>query len=339
MARVIIDYHFAPIPLDAIGDSSLPSPVFELYCLLRKLGFQRREFTIRELCTMLAKADSDHPELPPRAPAQRSVYRWLTALEAAGWLTWHRRGNDQDRFLPHNQKHVTPESHDEPDVTLVSHACVTRVTSQVTPESHGDRVLARPDAPKNRTKNPERILQDHDLPPPPCVEPPTAAPGGGGGGSVSDHERPTATPDTVPDAPIHAESVRLLRQAGLTNAKTVAACARLAPNRVRAIIDQAQATGLGPGGIARNCRDELAASPEVRQLLQEDSSDATPDRPPSGPPPGVRTITPEQAVAWGLVNPDGSARPRRPSLMPPLRDAAGHDPAPDPAPAARDRPG
>lgn len=161
MARVVIDYTFAAIPLEAIGDADLDPPVFELYCLLFKLGYLQREFTIAELCTMLAKVEAGAGT--PKPPSRRSIYRWLTAMEAAGWLTWSRGGGDHHRFTPHRLKGVSPMTQGgvspESHVILMTQGCDSGDTGGVSPESHIDRDLghsnAFPEKPKNPEKNPE----------------------------------------------------------------------------------------------------------------------------------------------------------------------------------------
>lgn len=276
MARSLVTFSFAMIPIDAIGDPDLAPPVLELYCLLRKLGFQRREFTIGKLCVMLAKRDADNPAGLPKPPSRRSIYRWLAAMEDAGWLTWERRGGDHDRFIPHDYKGVTPVSHDdttqESGVSGGSHACDSGDTSHVSPESHADPDLPHQDAAAERPKNPERILEES---PPPT---PSTAPGGGGGGEDDSETR------TILRASGVKSPQALARLAGVPAAvarRTAAACRRMSGGR-------------DPAALLVSYLDAYLASGE--EIAPE--SPARPRHPPDVPPlPAVPPLPPARRAA------------------------------------------
>lgn len=236
MTRIDLPQAWAPIAHALICDARVSDAAVRLYALLHRLGWEHVELSgIAHLATLWPVAEGTKP------PTERSVYRWLSQLESAGWISFSRKPGQKglgDRLKIHpepltpeseppmwNGKPLTPESEDRATSDTRVRASDTRV--------RGEGGLPRPNAAKNATQILDQILTRSDPPPPP--EP--ASPGGGGGAeSIPQH--PAEDPETK----------RLLVAAGVRSPNALRRLGHLTPAIVRRFVAEAQASrNAGPG--------------------------------------------------------------------------------------------
>jgi hypothetical protein len=99
-SRVSGDELFVPASHVLITDRQVSHPAFRLWCVLHRLWFLH-EPPVMELLqelmgtTITVKATQAETWQPA---TRRSIERWLTELEQAGWLVWARRGETTRRY-------------------------------------------------------------------------------------------------------------------------------------------------------------------------------------------------------------------------------------------------
>ena len=80
-----------PVPDDLLLDRAIPDPALRLYALLHWCGWKRRDIAnIEDLASLypVSKGSS--------TPGRSTMYRWLHALEAGGWITFVRQPGQKD---------------------------------------------------------------------------------------------------------------------------------------------------------------------------------------------------------------------------------------------------
>jgi hypothetical protein len=86
-SRSDVDYLFVPAPHALVTDARVSHPAYRLWCLLHILAWQRESPDPERLQELMDAGE-------------RSIYRWLKELEAAGWIEWNRNRYDlRHRFL------------------------------------------------------------------------------------------------------------------------------------------------------------------------------------------------------------------------------------------------
>jgi hypothetical protein len=100
------DECFVPASHVLVADQQVSHPAFRLWCVLHRLWFLR-ELPAMELLQgligsfVVAENNASSPSQPAKIwqPAtRRSIERWLSELETAGWLVWTRREEASRRY-------------------------------------------------------------------------------------------------------------------------------------------------------------------------------------------------------------------------------------------------
>ncbi|PDW05024.1 hypothetical protein [Candidatus Viridilinea mediisalina] len=110
------DELFVPASHVLVIDRHVSHPAFRLWCVLHRLWFLREPPTMEVLQALMgshttAKA-SPNPVWQPAT--RRSIERWLTELEHAGWLVWVRREETTRRY------HLRTSARSAPDTAILT---------------------------------------------------------------------------------------------------------------------------------------------------------------------------------------------------------------------------
>lgn len=122
MTRIELPPSWAPMPHALIVDHRVSDPAVRLYGLIYKCGWEHRDIAdMADLASLWPTPPGERP------PSERSFYRWLEQLAAAGWATYHRRPGQKglgDRLQLHPEplamlaeisaEPLTPASEDSP---------------------------------------------------------------------------------------------------------------------------------------------------------------------------------------------------------------------------------
>lgn len=98
--RVSGDELFVPASHVLITDRQVSHPAFRLWCVLHRLWFLHEPPVMELLQELMGTSITDKAtQAATWQPAtRRSIERWLTELEQAGWLVWARRGETTRRY-------------------------------------------------------------------------------------------------------------------------------------------------------------------------------------------------------------------------------------------------
>lgn len=98
--RVSGDELFVPASHVLITDRQVSHPAFRLWCVLHRLWFLHEPPVMELLQELMGTTITDKAtQAETWQPAtRRSIERWLTELEQAGWLIWARRGETTRRY-------------------------------------------------------------------------------------------------------------------------------------------------------------------------------------------------------------------------------------------------
>jgi hypothetical protein len=256
---------WTPLPHSLLDDPALCAEAVRLYGLLhRLLVWERQPVTIETL----------HARWPGRTTT-RSFYRWITHLEAAGWLTWERKPGTAGLLLtlftkpqpmtPGSQvgpEGMTPGSQPpascDPTITTCDPTITTCDPTITTcdPTITTQPFLPHQDAPK---RGPSDSLKDssqtlRQTPPPKPAH--TEQPKGGGGNSGPSRK-------SIP------EGERLLREAGIRASEALARLGSLEPDVIRRTIASIHQRGArNPAGLIVRCLDDYIATGETPYAAQ-----------------------------------------------------------------------
>jgi hypothetical protein len=99
-SRVSGDELFVPASHVLITDRQVSHPAFRLWCVLHRLWFLHEPPVMELLQELMGTTITDKAtQAETWQPAtRRSIERWLTELEQAGWLIWARRGETTRRY-------------------------------------------------------------------------------------------------------------------------------------------------------------------------------------------------------------------------------------------------
>ncbi|MBP1464362.1 hypothetical protein EYB53_001455 [Candidatus Chloroploca sp. M-50] len=94
------DELFVPASHVLIIDRQVSHPAFRLWCVLHRLWFLHEPPVMERLQTLMGTLgpSSATKEATWQPATRRSIERWLTELEQAGWLIWARRGDTTRRY-------------------------------------------------------------------------------------------------------------------------------------------------------------------------------------------------------------------------------------------------
>ncbi|WP_165360917.1 hypothetical protein [Candidatus Chloroploca sp. Khr17] len=94
------DELFVPASHVLIIDRQVSHPAFRLWCVLHRLWFLHEPPVMERLQTLMGTLgpSSATQEATWQPATRRSIERWLTELEQAGWLIWARRGETTRRY-------------------------------------------------------------------------------------------------------------------------------------------------------------------------------------------------------------------------------------------------
>lgn len=100
LPRVSGDELFVPASHVLITDRQVSHPAFRLWCVLHRLWFLHEPPVMELLQELMGTIITDKAtQAEAWQPAtRRSIERWLTELEQAGWLVWARRGETTRRY-------------------------------------------------------------------------------------------------------------------------------------------------------------------------------------------------------------------------------------------------
>jgi hypothetical protein len=191
-----------------------PSPLIRLYGILHYLWWNHLTFEVSDLAEMAG-------DTPGHPVTDRTVYRWLDALSAAGWIAYNRKPGKRglgERITLYTSPNGAAQTSDpdvrgssqplivgsevsqtsDPDVRGSSQPLIvgSEVSQTSDPTIRGARVLPRPNAAKNAPQISGFRSPDSDpesttpLPP----ETPTPSAGGGGGDDLSTETAATRAP-------------------------------------------------------------------------------------------------------------------------------------------------
>ena len=98
--RMSGDELFVPASHVLITDRQVSHPAFRLWCVLHRLWFLHEPPVMELLQELMGTTITDKAtQAETWQPAtRRSIERWLTELEQAGWLVWVRRGETMRRY-------------------------------------------------------------------------------------------------------------------------------------------------------------------------------------------------------------------------------------------------
>ena len=98
--RLSGDELFVPASHVLITDRQVSHPAFRLWCVLHRLWFLHEPPVMELLQELMGTTITDKAtQAETWQPAtRRSIERWLTELEQAGWLVWARRGETTRRY-------------------------------------------------------------------------------------------------------------------------------------------------------------------------------------------------------------------------------------------------
>jgi hypothetical protein len=103
--RVSGDERFVPVSHLLVADQRVSHAAFRLWCVLHRLWFLHEPPTMELLQDMMGTFVATKEKNASRTSAKiwqpatrRSIERWLTELEAAGWLIWTRREETSRRY-------------------------------------------------------------------------------------------------------------------------------------------------------------------------------------------------------------------------------------------------
>jgi hypothetical protein len=121
--QVTTDDFFAPAYHSLIKDKRVSHPAFRLWCVLHMLRWNKESPTVERLQAEMAgnasaEPDPVEPDIASQEAAEqpkkkkrptqrtklahrRSIEIWLTELEQAGWITWHRGAECNTRYHLH----------------------------------------------------------------------------------------------------------------------------------------------------------------------------------------------------------------------------------------------
>ena len=116
------DELFVPASHVLVTDRQVTHPAFRLWCVLHRLWFLREPPTMDLLQELMGsfvpeKAGDQPTDARTKIwqPAtRRSIERWLTELEAAGWLVWTRREETSRRY------HLRTSARSAPDTAVLT---------------------------------------------------------------------------------------------------------------------------------------------------------------------------------------------------------------------------
>lgn len=287
MTRIELPSAYVPIPHALILDAAVSANAVRLYGVLHYLGWQHKTLdSVRDLIAAWPV------ELDEQPPTERSMYRWLSQLERAGWATYARapgRGGLADRIQLHAHKQardVDEAPADTPGpLTLRSEDAQTSDTtirpsdSRVrAPDSRvrATRDTAHTDAAKTST---QILRQSLMTDPPPPEQRQTRAERAGGGGDV--------------EIVRYKESEQLLQRFGVSTSKARELAVHT-PDRVRAAILACPTSATKPAGWVANYlqTQPLDADP---QALREELAQSQP-QPQKRDKPSSRAITLSDAI-------------------------------------------
>jgi hypothetical protein len=94
------DELFVPASHVLVIDRQVSHPAFRLWCVLHRLWFLHEPPVMELLQELMGTTITDKAtQTETWQPAtRRSIERWLTELEQAGWLVWARRGETTRRY-------------------------------------------------------------------------------------------------------------------------------------------------------------------------------------------------------------------------------------------------
>ena len=214
-----------PLPDELLFDRAVPDSAIRLYALLHWCRWKRRDISdLADLVSLYPVPDGTKP------PGRSTIYRWIYALEASGWITFTRQQGQKGfgaRFTLHS-KPVPPAG----KVDETCPAGGTSLGQPVPPAGKGfptsgksSSEIPRPNAVKNAPQTPDQISGSD--PDPTTPQTPTPSAGGGGGERSAVTARPaeqpwTQTPRTEPEAvdPDATHPTRTPRRANEPNAAT-----------------------------------------------------------------------------------------------------------------------
>jgi hypothetical protein len=106
MPKISGDELFVPASHLLVIDRQVSHPAFRLWCVLHRLWFLHEPPTMELLQELMGTAveEKDKPKVNGHYPThwqpatRRSIERWLTELEQAGWLVWTRREETSRRY-------------------------------------------------------------------------------------------------------------------------------------------------------------------------------------------------------------------------------------------------
>ena len=174
--RVSGDELFVPASHVLITDRQLSHPAFRLWCVLHRLWFLHEPPVMELLQELMGTTITDKAtQTETWQPAtRRSIERWLTELEQAGWLIWARRGETTRRY------HLRTSARSATDTAVLTElrtllnsgkATLTEVQAllnqapqlpvDATPESHGSIPGSHQDAEQTTTATADATPESH----------------------------------------------------------------------------------------------------------------------------------------------------------------------------------
>ena len=174
--RVSGDELFVPASHVLITDRQVSHPAFRLWCVLHRLWFLHEPPVMELLQELMGTTITDKAtQAETWQPAtRRSIERWLTELEQAGWLIWARRGETTRRY------HLRTSARSATDTAVLTElrtllnsgkATLTEVQAllnqapqlpvDATPESHGSIPGSHQDAEQTTTATADATPESH----------------------------------------------------------------------------------------------------------------------------------------------------------------------------------
>ena len=174
--RVSGDELFVPASHVLITDRQVSHPAFRLWCVLHRLWFLHEPPVMELLQELMGTTITDKAtQAETWQPAtRRSIERWLTELEQAGWLVWARRGETTRRY------HLRTTARSATDTAVLTElrtllnsgkATLTEVQAllnqapqlpvDATPESHGSIPGSHQDAEQTTVVAADATLRSH----------------------------------------------------------------------------------------------------------------------------------------------------------------------------------
>jgi hypothetical protein len=95
------DELFVPASHVLVIDRQVSHPAFRLWCVLHRLWFLHEPPTmelLQELMGTYVETKAPPKQKTWQVATRRSIERWLTELEQAGWLIWTRREEATRRY-------------------------------------------------------------------------------------------------------------------------------------------------------------------------------------------------------------------------------------------------